>query len=585
MRDTAVKPAPTTTAASVVRDAGADRGLSAREGAPSDVGLLHGRATGARALLGLQRSAGNAAVLALMRRGTVLQRAPTAGAGAAPAPAHPTLKLGDGPSTDVAKLQQALNAVAPIASPLRVTGVFDSDTQSAVKLFQMSNAPLQGTGVADTKTWAKLDVLAPRVVRQGRMVVLGPDKGAARGEPEQGTVHPTIKLGSKGPAVEELQQRLNNVPAGQVTIWLSTHGKFDKTTRIAVVEFQKSRKPALKANGVVGKSTWAALDQVTGAVAVGREQYEWGQRAEGTITGSKTAFTWRLLADRLQITVNIKFTGASKDPMVAQWRQDIANVWNSFKFVKKTGTNKELLLDFVVGTGSPADASVKVHKTPKNAKKVPRSDAANFHTGDKDKGLAPHEFGHLIGLQDEYNKGPEAYTVVTGEQPLFGDVDPATDKAGNAVPAKQVATEMRKAVSGPASTRGKRAVKVVRKYKLVQGGYAQQIALEYEKANAGKLLRQDFKNGVGYVNVKDANGTMGNDLAARIPGQFDDAPDEWEVLAPFLYTNRGIMGDMDELNNPTGLSAHDHPVAERHVRHFLEIVQSNKPGNWKLTRR
>jgi len=35
-------------------------------------------------------------------------------------------------------------------------------------------------------------------------------------------------------------------------------------------------------------------------------------------------------------------------------------------------------------------------------------------------GLAPHEFGHLIGLQDEYNTGPEQYTIITGEQPFTG---------------------------------------------------------------------------------------------------------------------------------------------------------------------
>jgi hypothetical protein len=231
------------------------------------------------------------------------------------------------------------------------------------------------------------------------------------------------------------------------------------------------------------------------------------------------------------------------------------------------------------------DASVKVHKTPKKAKKIPRSDAANFHTGDTRKGLAPHEFGHLIGLQDEYNKGPEAYTVVTGEQPSFGDVDAPTNKKGDPVAPEVIAAEMRKAVSGYAATRGKRAAAVVSKYSLVQGGFAQRVALAYEKANAGKLLREDFKSGVGYVAVKDPAGTMGNDLAARIPGRFGGAPDEADVLEPFLYSNRGIMGTMEEVSAPSGIDPHDHPVAERHVRHFLQIVQANKPGSWRTVRR
>jgi peptidoglycan hydrolase-like protein with peptidoglycan-binding domain len=538
-------------------------------------------------VLELQRVAGNAAVADLVQRAIDVQRkgaAPTTGT---PTPTRPTLRPGDGPLPSVAQLQQALNATVPGAG-LRITGLFDADTETALKSFQKANPPLRTNGIADAKTWKKLDTLAPRVVRQGSLVVLGPEKGEARGSPDAGTIHPTIKVGSKGPAVEELQQKLNTVPANQVSIWLSTHGKFDKTTKIAVVEFQKSRTPPLKpANGVVGKGTWAALDAVAGPVTVGRESFDWSQRSEGTITGGPSRFTWRLLPDRLQVTVNIKFTGASKHPMVSTWRGQIASVWNSFKLVNKAKGSgpKQLLLDFVVGSGSPADATDQIHKTPKKAKKIPRSDASNWHTGDTDPGLAPHEFGHLIGLQDEYNKAPESYTVLTGEQPAFGEVNAPTDKDGNDVSPEKIATEMRKAVTGNASTRGKRAVAIVRKYSLVQGGFAQRVALAYEKANAGKLLREDWKTGVGYVTVKDSKGSMGNDLAARIPGRFDKAPDEWEVVAPFLYSNRGIMGTMDELSSPSGLSPHDHPVAERHVRHFLQIVQANKPGNWKLERR
>ena len=76
---------------------------------------------------------------------------------------------------------------------------------------------------------------------------------------------------------------------------------------------------------------------------------------------------------------------------------------------------------------------------------------------------------------------------------------------------------------------------------------------------------------------------MGNDIAARIPGQFDKAGNEATAVGPFLYDNRSIMGSMQSLNNP--MSAHDHPVAERHVRHFLEIVRANRPGTWTTVRR
>lgn len=534
----------------------------------------------------LQRSAGNAAVLELVQRAMDAQRKKAPKASTAPwaKSTRPILRLGDGPKPAIAQLQQALNGVGG-GKPLRITGMFDAETQAKVKEYQKAKDFPFVTGVANKQTWWNLDKDAPHVVRQGSSVVLGPGKGDAMGTAERGTTHPMIKLGSKGPAVEELQQKLNTLSAKDVSIHLSTHGKFDKTTRIGVIDFQKSRKPPLKANGIVGKDTWAALDAMAGPVTVGREDYRFRQRSEGTITGSDTRYTWRLTPDRLQVTVNIKFTGSSKHPMVATWTQAIRNLWNSFKFVAPGKPKQELLLDFVVASGTPVDATVKIHKTPKNAKEIPRSDSGNWHTGDTDPGLAPHEFGHLIGLQDEYNKGPEQYTIVTGEQPGFGEVEAPTDTKGDPVAPEIIATEMRKAVSGYGPSRAKRAAAVVGKYALEQGGYAQRVAVAYEKAYAGKLLKEDHKLDVGYQTKKAADATMADDIAARIPGRFDKKGYEYDAVKPFLYSNRGIMGNMEELASPSGINPHDHPIAERHVRHFLQIVQMNRPGAWRTVRR
>ena len=58
---------------------------------------------------------------------------------------------------------------------------------------------------------------------------------------------PTLKYGSRGAAVAELQRRLG----------LSADGVFGPRTRAAVVAFQRSH--GLVADGVVGPRTWAAL--------------------------------------------------------------------------------------------------------------------------------------------------------------------------------------------------------------------------------------------------------------------------------------------------------------------------------------
>lgn len=547
-------------------------------------------------LVDLQRSAGNTAVLQLLKRALDVQRAPSKKKPSKKKPSkkkpaapwmaskRPVLRYPMGPLWPVAELQQALNAVVP-GKPLRVTGMFDEATREKVKDYQRARDIPFVTGVATKQTWWNLDRDAPRVVRQGAETVLGAGKGDPMGTPEKGTTHPTIKLGSKGPAVEELQQKLNTLPASDVSIHLSTHGKFDKTTRIGVIDFQKSRKPPLEAKGVVGKDTWAALDAVAGPVTVGRVDYRDRQRAEGTITGSDVRNTWRLLPDRLQVTVNMKFIGHAKHPKVAEWKAAITNLWNSFKFVAPGKPKKELMLEFVIGTGTPVDATVTVHKTPKNAKEVPRSDATDWHTGDDDPGLAPHEFGHLIGLNDEYNKGPEAYIAATGEQAQIGRMTAPMDDKGDDVPPEQIATEMRKAVKGTHATRGRRASEVVVKYGLEQGAYAQRVALAYEKANKGDLLMEEHNLQVGYFLKKAPDGTMADDIAARIPGRFDKKGYEYKAIKPFLYSNQGIMGTMEALSNPSGLSKHDHPIAERHVRRFLQIVQKNLPGAWRTVRR
>jgi peptidoglycan hydrolase-like protein with peptidoglycan-binding domain len=64
----------------------------------------------------------------------------------------------------------------------------------------------------------------------------------------------TLRFGSRGPAVEELQRRLN---AKGATPQLKVDGNFGPLTNAAVRAFQRSR--GLVIDGVVGPNTWAAL--------------------------------------------------------------------------------------------------------------------------------------------------------------------------------------------------------------------------------------------------------------------------------------------------------------------------------------
>jgi peptidoglycan hydrolase-like protein with peptidoglycan-binding domain len=93
----------------------------------------------------------------------------------------------------------------------------------------------------------------PTVQRQG-------DGGATTAV----VARPTIRSGSRGPAVKELQVRLNALGGA-----LTEDGIFGKRTRVQVMAFQNDHD--LEPDGVVGPLTWAALD-VGGPAAVPTEQ-------------------------------------------------------------------------------------------------------------------------------------------------------------------------------------------------------------------------------------------------------------------------------------------------------------------------
>jgi hypothetical protein len=376
--------------------------------------------------------------------------------------------------------------------------------------------------------------------------------------------------------VEELQQRLNNAPPSEVPTMLETDGKFGPLTRRAVIEFQTAHPPLAK-DGVVGPATWAMIDQIPGAVTVGRVEFSSEERVEGNIYGGDTKYTWRLTDDALEVTVNINFTGMSNHPMVAVWLGQITTVWNRFKFVDDATPGKSLRLRFVANKARPGDNDVRVYSAAPGTPQF-RSDSGDWNVQDTDPGLAPHEFGHLIGLQDEYRLGADVYRRETGEEAFTGEV---TGDADPQVIADQLWTALN---SSPKKDRAKKARAVVTGHSLRQGAFAQRVAEAYETTHAAAMLREDYVAGVGYKVLPNPGGTIDLDIAARLPGQANEAG----ITNPFTYTNRSLMGNMQSLSNPQAAggvtSAHDHPVEERHVRHLLALVQANRPGSWRLVR-
>jgi murein DD-endopeptidase MepM/ murein hydrolase activator NlpD len=116
----------------------------------------------------------------------------------------------------------------------------------------------EGDGGAEAELDALLfgggaaDPLAPLVDRVIAGALAQAARGAAAPAAEASASPPTLKRGSRGSAVAELQRRLAD--AGYRLV---ADGIFGPITDAAVRDFQRSRR--LIVDGVVGRMTWAAL--------------------------------------------------------------------------------------------------------------------------------------------------------------------------------------------------------------------------------------------------------------------------------------------------------------------------------------
>lgn len=538
-------------------------------------------ATPEQQLTRLQRQAGNRAVTAFVKA-LAIQRA----------------KEGDGPSHDVGVIQQQLNAVG--ASPrLAVTGRFDARTALAAKAFQRQLikekfAGVVENGVVEGTTHTQLKARAPSVKVSGRdTVVVGPGNTQVVAVPALGT-HQTLQIKSKGVAVKELQQRLNNSPTmadaarkarATAKDKLSVDGAFGPKTDAALKQFQSDAK--LPSTGIADPGTWAKLETAGGATQ-GHVEFEWREEVEGVRNvGGRANYDWKLSKTALTITVNINFQQKSKNVSgrINQWLEDIRQIWSTFKAVNQNDPKKKSVnINFEAKKGTSGPTVVVRRSDPSLAKpEDSRSDAANWYTIDTRRGLAPHEYGHLIGLADEYNREEGQYVAVTGEEPAVGGTegDPAVAKTlASSIKAQMPLND---AVTPPPQLNkngvdvrwGTNLAKVVTDaLGSAQGGYSRLVRQEYEAAN-GTGLPGDI---MAAFTAQGVTGFHGNKSAA---------------ITPFLYSNRGLMGRMETVpaKGGGGKDAHEHPIEARHVQPFVTLLSKEwalQTGNddvWKPERR
>ena len=148
-----------------------------------------------------------------------------------------------------------------------ISGVYNKDTQAAVKAFQKKNG-LPGTGACDPATQdllldgGGLPASATEAPAQPAKTE-APAAATATPAPTMKIPSTTVKRGSKGEDAKLVQQRLQDLGyyTGKVD------GKFGSASVKALKKFQK--KSGLKADGVAGQGTYAVLFSAGAPSALG----------------------------------------------------------------------------------------------------------------------------------------------------------------------------------------------------------------------------------------------------------------------------------------------------------------------------
>lgn len=475
--------------------------------------------------------------------------------------------------TVVGILQQKLNATrADGAARLPIHAFFDNPTKAAVHAYQGAKG-IPVTDRADVATWTAIDADAPSIVVNGQLTVKAKEQ-ATGSTPADGNKHETVSFGSSGNAVKELQQRLNNwriinfLGVKPPFKALAVDGKFGFFTNSAVKKFQKSVN--ITANGNVGKLTWTELDKVAGGITHGAQSFYSTEVVEGALAGGTSAFDWDFKDNKLVITVKIQFTGASGHPMVNTWLEDIKSVWNNYKAVElNRHPARDFDIEFVPKKSSSAKHTVRVGK-PTKKDPNPRSDTDNWYVNDNRRGLAPHEFGHLVGLDDEYNRPEESYVNTTGLEPAI-----AKTRADDGTGSVAVADEIHGILTGnPGKTTDQKLGMVADKldqHGISTGAFA-------------RLVQERYRTKYGFDGTPDI---------AQYFYKFNNR--DWtsnltRATEPFTVSNGSLMGEMTSNlargQDLTKVAEHEHPVQPRHVASFANLLSLVFPGSkWKPERR
>jgi hypothetical protein len=240
-------------------------------------------------------------------------------------------------------------------------------------------------------------------------------------------------------------------------------------------------------------------------------------------------------------------------------------VWNRYQAVRDVPTRKTLPIDFqmIRGTGPEAMDVVVAAGTG-------RANAGRWFAGDTDAASTiPHEFGHLVGLQDEYQLHPGDFVRATGREPPVG---------GTAAPPGQtpasVATALRTAIGARNDANARAAVAG-----MTMGAWSQRVVAAYATLPTIAMPALPAVVGPPPHPARPAATSTGN-LVRDLETSLRDTTDKYETIQVLTYSSGSIMGDDARVSDP-----HDHGAQPRHVAEFVALTGRALGGTWRAEAR
>jgi hypothetical protein len=267
-------------------------------------------------------------------------------------------------------------------------------------------------------------------------------------------------------------------------------------------------------------------------------------------------FNYTLSPTVLEVDAPVHFLPAAGITVpLATWNTQIDSVWNQFKITEPEG--REVRIHMALSNDTSASRQVRVIKNANPGTYAPpdRADAGKFYEV-MPADTAPHEFGHLIGLPDEYQRTANDFEAVTGETRS----GPANASGKTEA---QIATELNTALTNPNVN--------------LRAGLATTVCRNAGLIVAGQYQQGDFAQAVMTAYDAAYGGAGGKSLTAEL--QSLPAGSNWALTMVFSFASTTIMGASGQV----AALPHEHPVMPRHLQEFRALVANRWPeASWQI---